>query len=77
MASASAQKTDPVMEPKLKAVDWGEGSEGAPGRAGCAARGSRGGGRPEPGVAARDEDAGTRGQAPVARAPAWGGRGGW
>lgn len=39
MASASTQKTDPVMEPKLKAVDWEKVAGTGQGRVAPGARG--------------------------------------
>lgn len=65
MASRDTQKTDPVMEPKLKA-DWEKAAAQA-GQGGRPARGAEGRGRGATSVAARMRE--TRpGQAPAARA---------
>lgn len=55
MASASTQKTDPVMEPKLKAVDWEKVAGTGQGRVAPGARGAEGRGRRATSVAAHDE----------------------
>lgn len=61
MASASTQKTDPVMEPKLKAVDWEKVEGAGQGRVAPRLEGPRGGGAEPPAwllVMRGDEDPG-------------------
>ena len=55
MASASTQKTDPVMEPKLKAVDWEKVAGTGQGRVAPRARGAEERGRGATSMAGHDE----------------------